>query len=159
MASMRAHSCAHCAFCRYVARAYGGLALAVRTLRADIFAPSRPAYPRHTQPLIPLIVRPRKMSARPRGAQCGCARYRFVLPTWQPTFAHFLRLYPGSFIVHFGDIFVAIIPLRHILIMSLRHYVFIKKLIFYTFFRHFICIFKYLLVILHRLSERTDMTY
>ena len=96
--------------------------------------PSRPAYPRHTQPIIPLSVRPRKMPARPRGAQCGCACCRYVLSAWQPTFVDFQRLYPGSFIVHFGDIFVAIIPLRHILITSLRHDVFIKKSIFYTFF-------------------------
>ena len=68
--------------------------------------PSRPAYPRHTHPITPLSVRPRKMPARPRGAQCGCARCRFVLSAWQPTFVHFQRLYPGSFIVHFGDIFV-----------------------------------------------------
>ena len=46
--------------------------------------PSRPAYPRHTQPIIPLSVRPRKMPARPRGAQCGCARYRYVLSAWNP---------------------------------------------------------------------------
>ena len=104
---------------------------------------SRPAYPRRTQPLYPLSVRPRKMPARPRGAQCGCARYRFVLSAWHPTFVHFQRFYPGSFIVHFGDIFVAIIPLRHLVIPSFRHDVFIKKSIFYTFFvqkLNFLCL-------------------
>ena len=44
--------------------------------------------------------------------------YVTLLPAWQPTFVRFLRLYPGSFIVHFGDIFVAIIPLRHLVIPS-----------------------------------------
>ena len=43
-------------------------ALCVRTIR-----PSRPAYPRHTQPHIPLPVRPRKMPSRPLGLNAGVA--------------------------------------------------------------------------------------
>ena len=34
---------------------------------------SRPAYPRRTQPLYPLSVRPRKMPPRPRGLNAGVA--------------------------------------------------------------------------------------
>lgn len=43
-------------------------ALCVRTIR-----PSRPSYPRHTSPRIPLSVRPRKMPSRPLGLNAGVA--------------------------------------------------------------------------------------
>ncbi len=38
-----------------------------------VFAPSRPSYWRHMQPLYQPAIRPPKMPPRPRGAQCGCS--------------------------------------------------------------------------------------
>ena len=68
---------------------------------------SSPPRVRHTRVLrrayIPLAVRPRKMSPRPRGAQCG------------PTFVRFLKFYSGqkSF-VHFCRIISGVCIFMHI---------------------------------------------
>lgn len=60
-------------------------ALCVRTIR-----PSRPSYPRHTSPRIPLPVRPRKMPSRPLGLNAAVAHAASKDSSFPPTF--FLKL-------------------------------------------------------------------
>ena len=74
-----------CRFLACGARGVGGLPLAGASLSFTLRrrplsitlrcarSTSRPAYPRHTQPHIPLSIRPRKMPSRPRGLNAGVA--------------------------------------------------------------------------------------